>query len=324
MRTYTFNECYKLLNVDPKTFRGWLKEADIDPGHQVSRADRRIRFLTEAQLERLAEDHGRLLRAPSPASDEAISPGAFKLLMDRMQRAEEEIAYHPQQMEEAQRYVEDVITQLRAEFNEHRVTLNGRITELVLSSTEEFKQLQEQLQGVLHKVDQVTETQASRLNQIEAVSQADRDEMKLLREQLDAHIENLATSLHSLVLSLDGLQSRQEDLLQRLERSDQDQARNRASLTALVAKEREQMWLKLAEFSTGAESGKRAIVEIRKLADVQEHRLTELFRLFAEEITTRQAHTDTRDGQEISEDVEKSPIHSRKLGELHQQVEEPQ
>lgn len=291
MRTYTFNECYELLNVDPKTFRGWLKEAGIDPGHQVSRADRRIRFLTEAQLERLAEDHGRLLRAPSPPSDEAISPGAFKLLMDRMQRAEEEIACHPQQMEEAQRYVEDVITQLRAEFTEHRVTLNGRITELVLSCTEEFKQLQEQLQGVLHNVDQVRETQASRLNQIEAVSQADRDEMKLLREQLDTRIENLATSLRSLVLSFDGLQSRQEDLLQRLERSDQDQAQDRASLTALVTKEREQMWLKLAEFSTGAESGKRAIVEIRKLADVQEHRLTELFRLIQQESSTSEAET---------------------------------
>jgi hypothetical protein len=34
-KTYTFSECYKLLNVDPKTFRGWLDEAGIDPDHQV-------------------------------------------------------------------------------------------------------------------------------------------------------------------------------------------------------------------------------------------------------------------------------------------------
>jgi hypothetical protein len=295
MRTYTFNECYERLHVDPKTFRGWLKEAGIDPDHQVSRADRRIRFLTEEQLERLAEDHGRLLRTPSQASDEAVSPGAFKLALDRIQQAEEEIARHPRQMEEAQRYVEDAVTQLRASINDHHITLNARITDLVLSSTEEFKQLQEQLQEVSRKVDQVAGTLAERLSRSDEQQQADRDEMKRLWEQLDARIENLATSfsslVHTLQLSLDGLQSRQDDLFQRLSRLDQDRERDMAGLTALVTQEREQIWLKLADLSTGAESGKQSIVEIRKLVDVQEHRLAELSRLIQEGSSRGEAET---------------------------------
>jgi len=60
-KTYTFSECYKLLNVDPKTFGRWLEKAGIDPKQQVSKVDNRIRFLTQTQVDRLATDHGRTL-----------------------------------------------------------------------------------------------------------------------------------------------------------------------------------------------------------------------------------------------------------------------
>lgn len=70
-----FNECYQMLRVDPKTFRGWLKEAGIDSDHQVSRADRRIRFLTQEQVDWLAQDHGRLLHTPLPDENEGVSSG---------------------------------------------------------------------------------------------------------------------------------------------------------------------------------------------------------------------------------------------------------
>ncbi len=43
-KTYTFSECYQVLNVDPKTFRRWLEKAEIVP--TVSRADSRVKFLT--------------------------------------------------------------------------------------------------------------------------------------------------------------------------------------------------------------------------------------------------------------------------------------
>src|SRR5436190_455585 len=184
MRTYTFNECYELLNVDPKTFRGWLKEAGIDPDHQVSRADRRIRFLTEAQLDQLAEDHGRRLGAKASNDDEVIHAGAFKLLLDRMQRAEEEIARHPHQIEESQQYVEDLVTKIQQEFKQSQVTINGRIADLTLTYANQLNELKAQLQAIEHKVDQMAEMQASRLNQIEAMSQADQDKIKGLQEQL--------------------------------------------------------------------------------------------------------------------------------------------
>ncbi|HWS84526.1 MAG TPA: hypothetical protein VN207_09740 [Ktedonobacteraceae bacterium] len=146
MRTYTFNECYELLTVDPKTFRGWLKEADIDPNHQVSRADRRIRFLTQEQIDRLAVDHGRLLRAPSSDAHEVVSPGAFKLLLDRVQRTEEEIVRQEHLIEEAAEHRKDLATKLAEGLQEYQNSLDKRITELVLASTKEFNELKAQLQ----------------------------------------------------------------------------------------------------------------------------------------------------------------------------------
>src|SRR5438477_17218 len=56
MRTYTFGQCARLLAIDPKVFRQWVKEdLALQKGDQVSRADRRTRYLTREQLERLAE-----------------------------------------------------------------------------------------------------------------------------------------------------------------------------------------------------------------------------------------------------------------------------
>jgi hypothetical protein len=83
-KTYTFSECYELLNVDPKTFRRWLEKANIDPDQQVSKIDNRIKFLTEEQIQQLARDHERDLQSAPTRTVESISPAAYKLLAEQL------------------------------------------------------------------------------------------------------------------------------------------------------------------------------------------------------------------------------------------------
>jgi len=89
-KTYTFSECYKLLNVDPKTFGRWLEKAGIDPKQQVSKVDNRIRFLTQTQVDRLATDHGRTLTQEEHPNEDA-TPGMYKLLAERLDTLENTI-----------------------------------------------------------------------------------------------------------------------------------------------------------------------------------------------------------------------------------------
>src|SRR5260370_15737972 len=62
VQTYTFGQCAKLLDIDPKVFRRWVREdLGLQEEEQVSLADRPRRYLTRGQLERLARVHERTL-----------------------------------------------------------------------------------------------------------------------------------------------------------------------------------------------------------------------------------------------------------------------
>ncbi|MBA2677561.1 MAG: hypothetical protein H0U76_04085 [Ktedonobacteraceae bacterium] len=91
MKTYTFSQCIELLDIDAKVFRRWVRE-DLNLGEkdQVSRADSRVRYLTREQLERLAEQHDKVLPADdqTASEDDHSPPGAYKLLVDRMEALE--------------------------------------------------------------------------------------------------------------------------------------------------------------------------------------------------------------------------------------------
>ena len=90
MQTYTFGQCVRLLDVDPKVFRRWIKEdLGLQVSDQVSRADGRVRYLTREQLEQLAGLHE--ITLPTDGEQEKqghISPGAYKLLADRLKAVE--------------------------------------------------------------------------------------------------------------------------------------------------------------------------------------------------------------------------------------------
>jgi myosin heavy subunit len=86
MRTYTFGQCARVLEVDPKVFRRWVKEdLGLQEREQVSRADRRVRYLTDEQLAALATLHDRTLPTDGEQEKQAdITPAWYKLLEDRV------------------------------------------------------------------------------------------------------------------------------------------------------------------------------------------------------------------------------------------------
>jgi len=306
MRTYTFNECYELLNVDPKTFRGWLKEANIDPEHQVSRADRRIKFLTEEQLNRLAEEHGRLLRGVQQQAEEAVSPAAFKLLMDRLARAEEEIARRIPWFEiiEAQQTaiqkLEDRITDQESNLQHYRTVatensdavrmalsrlidaqqeslhaLEEKTNQALASLASQYNDFQEQLRALEQKVDQVTGTLTVHITRVESEQVADLDKIKRLRGQVDEQ----ATAFEQLERSLAGLRALHDGLqlqISTLKEQDITELSNR------IGEEYKAVWDKLTEYYT-------SLRELEGKESIEERRLTELFTLVRDEVSARQA-----------------------------------
>ena len=82
MKRYSLTECYELLDVDPKTFRSWLAKADITA--EQSRADPRVKYLTEEHVKQLADAHERTLTTTNGKQDRTIPQGNYKLLFDQI------------------------------------------------------------------------------------------------------------------------------------------------------------------------------------------------------------------------------------------------
>jgi myosin heavy subunit len=140
MQTYTFGQCSTLLDIDPKVFRELVKkELGLQKGVQVSRADRRARYLTREQLEFLATRLGRtLLNDEVLEQPKHVPVASYKLLLDRLEATEEAL----------------------------------RASERMVSSLQEdFTQVQKRLTQVERYVEQLTPTQEQpdhRLAELEA------------------------------------------------------------------------------------------------------------------------------------------------------------
>jgi outer membrane murein-binding lipoprotein Lpp len=109
-KTYPFGVCYALLRVDPKTFRRWLEKAGIDPEQQVSKADSRIRYLTQEQLDQLAHDHERDLSHTPEQHDEGSLSGKISLMSERLDTLENATS----DIEELRSQVGELRTQINA------------------------------------------------------------------------------------------------------------------------------------------------------------------------------------------------------------------
>lgn len=118
MRIYTLTECCALLRVNPKTLHKWLAGEGIRP--QTSRADTRIRFLTQEQIERLSEVYNRPLQAlQEGAAVESVAPGALSLLMDRLGQQEKRLARLETELRQAQERVQHLQQEMAKQTSQH-------------------------------------------------------------------------------------------------------------------------------------------------------------------------------------------------------------
>lgn len=92
MKTFTLTELTELLDVDPKTLRRWLDLEEFDLEKQVSKYDKRIKWLSEDQVKQLAKAHERVWPPlPKPAQEQAQDkgiPGKVAILDERVERLE--------------------------------------------------------------------------------------------------------------------------------------------------------------------------------------------------------------------------------------------
>jgi hypothetical protein len=171
--------------------------------------------------------------------------------------------------------------------------VDQRLADLALAQTTLQKSLQEGLEALEHKVDQVTQSLASQVGQISDQQKADLDEIKRLREWMDTHESTQVVALGQIEASVTGMKSLHDGLQLQITELEKEQARDIADLTARVEKESQRTWLKFTDLASIAENRETTITatvtKIQQQAGVQELRLTELFRLLQEEIATRQA-----------------------------------
>lgn len=193
--TYTFNQCYDLLNVDAKTFRSWLKEAGIDSDHQVSRADRRIRFLTREQLEHLAREHGRVL-GNAPTQEPTISLATFKLLADRVARSEDEIARLPGMIEETRQELTQQLGQQHEEATAQYQTLSDQFAQAQAYSNEQVKEMGQRFASLL--IATMNEHQENQDKAL-AVLQQEQRIMSTTQQDQAQHLDAIAQALTKLV-----------------------------------------------------------------------------------------------------------------------------
>ncbi|GHO72047.1 hypothetical protein KSC_109390 [Ktedonobacter sp. SOSP1-52] len=75
MTSLSFIECCRLLNVDPKTLRQWLTQAQI--ALHAHSTDARVKCLTQEQVFVLANLHDRILPMSEPTAFTSPTPSAF-------------------------------------------------------------------------------------------------------------------------------------------------------------------------------------------------------------------------------------------------------
>ena len=116
MRRFNFRRSQELLDVDPKTFGRWLKQANIDPRQQIDKADPRQRYLTEEQLRQLAAEHERELPPLDLGSTPDTPAGAtISAVGERLTALKQHIAQRFDSLEAQNRQTLQVIANLQAD-----------------------------------------------------------------------------------------------------------------------------------------------------------------------------------------------------------------
>ncbi len=200
---YTLDECYTVLDIHPKTFRAWLKEGGITPEH--SRADRRIKFLTAAQVERLARLHDKPWPPTASTQEPVIRPEAYKLLLE--------------QLAEADQQAQQIST-------EH-AQLQAAITELRDQAEATTRQLAAIEQTAREQAENNTKAQAEELDRWQKT--------RAVLDILTTHYQELATASQEQRQQLKAMQASQQEAAACLDTLAAESSKHAEQLTQLTA-----------------------------------------------------------------------------------------
>jgi hypothetical protein len=224
-KKYSLTECYELLQADPKTFRSWLKKAGIHEQvkSQISKADDRVKYLTQKQLEEIAELHDRqdLLATRETSQDEeleslesVLEPPALET--EREEQAEEDLPPHPEKKKD----------QHSSKKAAKKITIKPGTYKLIVDQLDELQQLQKETSSLAQATQQSLEQQEQAYQQALALLQASTDEKIAAMERAiqlqHAQQNELATVLGNQVGQFDQYKiaiTTEDDKIQRQIRS---------------------------------------------------------------------------------------------------------
>jgi myosin heavy subunit len=221
MEQHTLTVAAHRLGVSPFTLRQWCKAAAIDLEDQVSRADPRQKWVTDAQLKQLAREHGRVLDQP-PAEPEPIPPNAYKLLLEQTaqaaQEAEQIRADHQELQEEQEQLRSDLaaIQQAAEHYQQQQEQTGAALVEIRATLEETAASLEEDRQELAKHTTELEaqRDQTQRLEQQQAQLRADfgKEEQKRIERQaqLRADLDMLTAGYQELAASLVTLSTRSD------------------------------------------------------------------------------------------------------------------
>jgi chromosome segregation ATPase len=171
-----------MLDVHPKTFRQWLKDDNITT--KASKADKRIKFLTEEQVKQLAELHDKPWPPTVSQETEVIPVTAYKLLIEQVE-----------QLNAAQATLQAGITELRGQQGD---------------STLQFTAIGAAQQGQIQREQQEHE---ALLEQSQKANTAIQEIQDKIAEDIAAQVTQQGKSLVQLGTGIDELQGTQKETL---------------------------------------------------------------------------------------------------------------
>lgn len=210
-RRYTIEECYTMLDVHPKTFRQWLKDDNIST--KASKADKRIKFLTEEQVKQLAESHDKPWPPTVSQETEVIPVTAYKLLVEQVE-----------QLNAAQVTLQAGIAELRGQQGDTTV----QFTAIGAAQQEQIQRGQQEHEALLE--------------QWQKANAAMQELQGKITEDVAVQVEQQGKSLVQLGNRMNELQGTQKETLTRLqEQQAQVEKRLRAQFQSELANLRQKM-----------------------------------------------------------------------------------
>jgi regulator of replication initiation timing len=174
-----------LLQVDPKTFRRWLAKAQMTP--QISRADDRVKYLTQEQVDELAKLHDRQVPETLPQQEATLAVGTYKLVLDQIDELRQAEAQTEEQVHALQKTATSLLEEAHQFRNEQDVQRTSLETLRVLTD-HRFKE-----------TDQALKEQGREL----------RAQTEELRTDTRVQVEQVAKSVNTLSEQLEQQQERQ-------------------------------------------------------------------------------------------------------------------